>query len=120
VLGPDPYEAEATAALAVTRRELAAALPYELEDLTLCHGAAGSADVLLTAGDDELPAELGRTALDRYAPGGGWPCGLLGGTTPALYRGLTGIAWFYLRLHDPTTPSPLALPLQLTAPVVAP
>ena len=45
MLGPDPYEAEASAALAITRRELAAAIPYELEDLTLCHGAAGSADV---------------------------------------------------------------------------
>jgi lantibiotic modifying enzyme len=117
VLGPDAYEAEATAALARTRRELAAALPYELEDVTLCHGAAGAADVLLSAGDCDLAAELGNTALERYAPTGDWPCGLLGGTTPALYRGLTGIGWFYLRLHNQTTPSPLALPLRLTAPV---
>ena len=117
MLGPDPYEAEASAALAITRRELAAALPYELEDLTLCHGAAGSADVVLSAGDRNLPAELGHIALERYAPTGDWPCGLLGGTTPALYRGLTGIGWFFLRLHDPATPSPLALPLRLTAPV---
>ena len=117
LLGPDPYEAEATAALAITRRELTAALPYDVEDLTICHGAAGSADVLLTAGDYDTAAELGDVALERYGPTGRWPCGLLGGTTPALYRGLTGIGWFYLRLHDPTIRSPLALPLRLTAPV---
>ena len=116
VLGRDPYEAEAISALAITRRELNAAIPYELEDATICHGAAGSADVLLSAGDYDIAAELGHAALERYAPTGRWPCGLLGGTTPALYRGLTGIGWFYLRLHDPTTPSPLALPLRLTAP----
>jgi lantibiotic modifying enzyme len=117
VLGPDAYEAEATSALDITRRELAAALPYESEDLTICHGTAGSADVLLSAGDHDLAAELGTAALERYGTSGRWPCGLLGGTTPALYRGLTGIGWFYLRLHDPTIPSPLALPLQLTATV---
>jgi lantibiotic modifying enzyme len=117
VLGPDPYEAEATSALDITRRELAAALPYEIEDLTICHGAAGSADVLLSAGDHDLAAELATAALERYGPTGNWPCGVLGGTTPALYRGLTGIGWFYLRLGDPTIPSPLAVPLRLTAPV---
>jgi class II lanthipeptide synthase len=118
VLGRDPYEAEAISSLAITRRELNAAIPYDLEDATICHGAAGSADVLLSAGDYDIAAELGHAALERYAPTGHWPCGVLGGTTPALYRGLTGIGWFYLRLHDPTMPSPLALPLRLTAPTV--
>jgi lantibiotic biosynthesis protein len=115
ILGLDRYEAEAISALAITRRELAAAIPYDLADATICHGATGSADVLLTAGDYATAADLGHAALERYASIGQWPCGLLGGTTPALYRGLTGIGWFFLRLHDPATPSPLTAPLQLTA-----
>ena len=119
VLGRDPYEAEAISALAITRRELTAAIPYDLEDATICHGATGSADVLLTAGDSATAADLGRAALERYGETGQWPCGLLGGTTPGLYRGLTGIGWFYLRLHDPAIPSPLTVPLQLTATIAA-
>jgi lantibiotic modifying enzyme len=117
VLGNDPYEAEAIGALAATRRELAAAIPYDLEDATICHGATGSADVLLTAGDYATAANLGLAALERYGASGHWPCGLLGGITPGLYRGLTGIGWFYLRLHNPEIPSPLTVPLRLTATV---
>ena len=119
MLGRDPYEAEAISALAMTRRELTAAIPYDLEDATICHGATGSADVLLAAGDYATAADFGHAALERYGATGRWPCGLLGGTTPALYRGLTGIGWFYLRLHDPTIPSPLTVPLRLTATVAA-
>ncbi|MGH2969196.1 MAG: hypothetical protein ACRDK0_09045, partial [Solirubrobacteraceae bacterium] len=53
-----------------------------------------------------------RVALERHAAtGDGWPCGAAGGTTPGLMRGLSGIAWWFLRLHDDRTPSPLTLPL---------
>ena len=117
VLGPEPYEREAALALETTRRLLAAALPYEIDDLTLCQGAYRDADVLLCGERSEEAVELGHAALERYAASGQWPCGPLGGTTPALFRGLSGIGWWFLRLHDRTVPSPLALPTRLTASV---
>ncbi len=111
VLGPEPCGHDAEVALETTRRWLAAALPHEIEDLSLCHGAAGAADVLLSANDGDLAAELGHVALERHAVDRAWPCL----ATPALLLGSSGIGWLFLRLHDPATPSPLALPDRLTA-----
>jgi len=120
VLGWDVCGPDAEIALETTRRSLAEALPYELGDLSLCHGVAGTADVLLCGatvlGDrchqaSELCADLGRVTLERYAAtGDGWPPGAAGGTTPALFRGLAGIGWWLLRLHDDAIPSPLTIP----------
>jgi lantibiotic biosynthesis protein len=113
VLGPDPGRREAEVALETTRRHLASVLPYEIDDLSLCHGAAGSADVLMCGaaalGDrSREAAALGRVALERYDPDRGrWPCGSLSGTTPGLFQGLSGIAWWFLRLGDERVPSPL-------------
>jgi lantibiotic modifying enzyme len=126
VLGAEDCAHDAELALETTRRNLAGTLPYETEDLTLCHGAAGSADVLLCAAAalgerwrhvGGLAGELGCLALERYgARGGEWPCGAARGTTPGLFRGLSGIAWWFLRLHDRAIPSPLTMPIsQLTA-----
>jgi lantibiotic modifying enzyme len=118
VLGPGPHRDDAETALEATHRHLADALPYAFEDLTLCHGAAGAADALLAGADAlgggwheaaHVATDLGRVAIDRYAGTGDWPCDVAG-TTPALFRGLSGIGWFFLRLHDRTTPSPLLLP----------
>jgi lantibiotic biosynthesis protein len=116
---------EAAIALETTRLDLAGRLPHEIEDLTLCHGAAGSADVLLCGGaalgEDRQDAvalayELGRVSLERHdGTGADWPCGVAGGTTPNLFQGLSGIGWWFLRLHDPTIPSPLTLPIRLTS-----
>jgi lantibiotic modifying enzyme len=120
VLGPGRYEGELGLALEATRRQVVAALPYEIEDLTLCHGAAGAAEALLCGaaalgGRCDEAAELGSVALERFAATGArWPCGALGETSPALFRGLSGIGWWLLRLHDPTIPSPLSVPLRLT------
>jgi lantibiotic modifying enzyme len=112
MLGPDPYEGEAEIALEATRRHLAGALSYEIEDLSLCHGLAGSADALLCAAPSDLAVDLGRVAIERHAAdGGSWPCGADRGTTPGLFLGLSGIAWLFLRLHDPAIPSPTALPI---------
>jgi lantibiotic modifying enzyme len=118
VLGPGPHADDAEVALETTRRHLAESLPYEIEDLSLCHGAAGAADVLLCAADAlgerfsaaaNLAADLGHVALERYGgPNGRWPRGVASGTAPGLYRGLSGIGWFFLRLHDPAIRSPLA------------
>jgi hypothetical protein len=91
----------------------------DLKDLTLCHGASGAAEVLPSA--TGLPAELGRAAIDRYDPSShSWPCGMPSGTTPALFQGLSGIGWWFLRLADTTVPSPLTVPIELTAPLTAP
>jgi class II lanthipeptide synthase len=115
VIGDEPYALEADAAVGVVRRELEAALAFDIDDLTLCHGAAGWADALLCAEFSELPKALGHTALERYGASGRWPCTPLGGTTPSLFRGLSGIGWFLLRLHTSELPSPLTFPARLTA-----
>jgi lantibiotic biosynthesis protein len=122
VLGAGACTHDAEVALEATHRELARALPHEIEDLTLCHGAAGSADVLLcgaTARGDRwcdapaLAGELAYVALERHdATRREWPCGASGGTTPGLFRGLSGIGWWFLRLHDRAIPSPLTMPIR--------
>jgi lantibiotic biosynthesis protein len=121
VLGPGGFQDEAELALEATHGELARVLGEEIEDLTVCHGAAGAAEVLLAGAaalggrwrDAASPArELGHVAIERYgAEGNDWPCGAAGGTTPTLFRGLSGIGWWFLRFHDPAMDSPLTLPV---------
>jgi lantibiotic modifying enzyme len=100
---------DAERALATTRRHVAGLLEHEIEDLSLCHGAAGSADVLLNAaGSSPEAARLGQHALARHGDGREpWPGGVRGGVTPGLFLGLSGIGWWLLRLHDARIPSPL-------------
>jgi lantibiotic biosynthesis protein len=89
--------------------ELLVATP---DDFSLCHGAAGAADVLLYAGREtlgQLAAEIGRQGIERHlgpetAP---FRCGVAVGETPALMLGFAGIGMFYLRLSDPGVESPL-------------
>lgn len=122
LLGPAGPADDAEIALETTRRHLAAAVRRDLKDLTLCHGASGAAEVLSSAygAATGLPAELGRAAIDRYDPSSrSWPCGMPSGTTPALFQGLSGIGWWFLRLADASVPSPLTVPIQLTAPLAA-
>ena len=117
VLGPGPHLGDAEIALETTRRHLADALPYAIDDLSLCHGLGGAADVLLHAAAAfslrwrrvaQVVTELGHVMLERYADQGRpWAGGTDGGTTPGLFLGLSGIGWLFLRLHDPATPTPL-------------
>ena len=110
VLGPHADSGDIALATAAAERHLAGVLPYAIEDLSLCHGLAGTAEALLCAGHRiDLAAELGRTAIERHALAGDWPCAAPGGVTPGLFRGHAGIGWFLLRLHDPRIPSPLAV-----------
>ena len=81
-------------------------LPYAIEDLTLCHGAAGAADVLLPGGRPAAAARGATSPPSSAAAANVRAAGDLAvrrarGTTPALFRGLSGIGWFFLRLHDP-------------------
>jgi hypothetical protein len=124
LLSEGGYLEEAQIALETTRQGIAPALARPRTDFSLCHGLTGLAEVLLAGADSPdlvaaparaLALEVTRTGAARY--GGAeqaWPGGVTG-ATPALLVGLAGIGLFYLRRHDPTTPSPV-LPLTLTIP----
>jgi class II lanthipeptide synthase len=107
----DPERRDATYALDTTRRHVAGLLDSEIVDLSLCHGAAGACDVLLSAaGPTPEAVALGQLALERHFAGSEpWPCGVAGGTTPGLFLGHSGIGWWLLRLHDGRLPSPLGI-----------
>jgi lantibiotic biosynthesis protein len=109
VLGSAAEARDADLAVGTTRDHVAGLLDRDIEDFSLCHGATGSADVLLSAGNRRGEADgLAQFALERHAADeDGWPCGVPGGTTPGLFLGLSGIGWWFLRLHDDQVPSPL-------------
>jgi lantibiotic modifying enzyme len=111
LLGKGPWTKDAEIAVTTTKRHLSAALRHAIDDLSLCHGTGGAAVALLAAGDRNAAEALGGVALDRYGERGDWPCGVYG-TTPGLFRGLSGIGWLFLCLHDPSIPAPLSLPGQ--------
>nr|WP_315486760.1 type 2 lanthipeptide synthetase LanM [uncultured Undibacterium sp.] len=77
---------------------------------SLCHGAAGNAELLIVAGQRfqrqpliDIAEKIGQHGIDTYAKlGVAWPCGNGGaGETPNLMLGTAGIGYFYLRLFDP-------------------
>ena len=106
VLESDAVRADARTAIATTRRHLAAVMEREIEDLSLCHGAAGAAEAVSGDGDRSGEAvALGHAALEQHAATA-WPCGLPSHSLPGLFQGLSGIGWWLLRLHDDRIPSP--------------
>ena len=110
---------EASSGLRTTRETTEAILRSGIGNFSLCHGLAGNAEVLLygsqvlgqhTTGGSGLTHEVAHHGIERYAKRGhSWPCGTGSGQTPNLMLGLAGIGYFYLRLHDPATPSVLIL-----------
>jgi lantibiotic modifying enzyme len=103
---------EAHLAINTTRNGLLASN----SNYSLCHGVAGNADILLTAGivlnDQSLTqraAEAGRFGIERVVNYNmNWPGGVsdpMGSNTqydnPSLMLGLAGTAYFYLRLANP-------------------
>lgn len=108
---------DADRALKLCERHALELLAQEPDDFSLCHGAGGTGDVLLTAADSPdgrlsvLAAEVGRWGIGRRdRPGAAsFACGVPQGVTPGLLLGLAGIGMFYIRLLDPEVPSPLLL-----------
>jgi lantibiotic biosynthesis protein len=110
LVASEPLLREADMALAACNRYVGNLLVSAPEDFSLCHGAAGAADVLLhaTNGSGDLAAKLGRWGIELYArPTARFPCGVPQGATPGLLLGFAGIGMFYLRLADPGVQSPL-------------
>ncbi len=103
---------EADVAFARCERHVGDLLLSAPDDFSLCHGAAGAADVLLCAanGRADLAGQLGRRGIELYAgPAARFPCGVPLGETPGLLLGFAGIGMFYLRLAYPAVQSPLLI-----------
>ena len=110
------------------RRDLRAAVDSTLGSIrgdelraanfSLCHGTAGNCELPLAAcqvlGDPvlrEACLEAAQYGWETFGKdGGGWPCGTLTGEAdPSLLIGEAGIGTYFLRLADPSLPSPLLL-----------
>ena len=87
--------------------------------MTLCHGLAGSAELMLlafeaTGLEEHLRAarRVGDFILQlRDRNGGRWTAGLPGGEdVPGLMLGRAGLAALFLRLHDPSAMESPMLP----------
>jgi lantibiotic modifying enzyme len=112
------YRAEALVALETTKEHLRRWLTVGRPNYSLCHGAAGNAEVLLMGirsgvavgfESDGLIEATARMGAIAYGPGGNWPCGVgSGGFSPGLMVGLAGIGHFYLRIARGDVPSVLA------------
>jgi lantibiotic biosynthesis protein len=103
LLRSEALREDADAALAITRRHVAELGSLAPDDFSLCHGAAGAADVLLEGDrDSRLARRIGDVGIERHHLGStSFPCGVAHGQTPGLLIGLAGIGLFYLRLADP-------------------
>jgi lantibiotic modifying enzyme len=102
---------DAEIAVAACERHGAGLMGRIPRDFSLCHGAAGTGDVLLRAGAGRDDPRT-RLAVDI---GTHLSCGLAHATSPALFLGLAGIGMFHLRLSDPAVASPLLVhPAALT------
>lgn len=83
-------------------------LPGKL-NYSLCHGAAGNAELMIEAAEQlkrpALKSVAEKVALDGHTfyvkQGLPWPCGNAGvGESPGLMLGIAGIGHFYLRMYD--------------------
>ena len=115
--GQDIYLQEAKVALQSTDASLDdEALAHT--NYSLCHGASGNAELLLHGArqlDDahllERCHQVARRGHREWEEGDApWPCGTMDtANDPSLLIGEAGIGSFYLRLVDPSVPSPLLL-----------
>ena len=113
----DTYRAAARIALATTQAALDNMMRLPRHDATLCHGAGGLSEIAWTGGQwlgDAALAEAaraaGRALIDKYAASGSWPSGVAtAGPNPSLMLGTAGIGMHFLRLHAPSTVSPVLI-----------
>jgi lantibiotic biosynthesis protein len=110
---------DAEIALATSERWGADLLAQAPEDFSLCHGAAGAADVLFSAGDrcEDLAFALGRHGIELYVDSETtrFPSGLPVGETTGMMLGSSGIGMLYLRLFESHVDSPLCVRLTARA-----
>ena len=108
--GDELYRTEAESALRTTSKMLSSSAYTEQNNLSLCHGLTGNADLLIYASEIardndslNLVQQIGEQGIARYRKNNlPWPCGVPGaGEAPNLMLGLAGIGYFYLRLCDP-------------------
>lgn len=102
-------------ALRVAARALLGGFGGGAANYSLCHGAAGDAELFMLAAELLGDAEAGRIVLavawqglESFAePKAPWPSGVPGaGEAPGLMLGQAGTGYFYLRVADPAaTPS---------------
>jgi len=99
---------EADVALATTASSVSDFNRRGVGNFSLCHGAGGNADILLSAGRQlgrselvELARETGAAGWERFGENRpAWPCGFAGEAhTPNLMIGLAGMGLFFLRLR---------------------
>lgn len=107
------YKKEAINASLTTAESLKVSLERGLNDYSLCHGISGQADILMqmtystNQEIDDLIVEAANRGIKLYGKSiSGWPCGCPG-ESPGLMLGLSGIGYWYLRLHNPSIQSPL-------------
>lgn len=112
--------AEASAAIQAVRDLVIAAgtamRAGQALDLSLCHGLAGAAELLVMAAsvlenEAHLRAarRIGRLMIEHRDQVGSWPCGVPGaGEVPDLFLGLAGIGLTMLRLHEPDRAVPFS------------
>jgi lantibiotic modifying enzyme len=109
ILNNPEYEQEAEIALLRTASAVHQAIRSpDAYDFSLSNGAAGLADVLLTADQlsettrfHALVRELADVGIKRFRAECAWPSGVSGGDNPGLLLGLAGTGYFYLRLANP-------------------
>lgn len=118
--------AELDAAIHTTATVLSMPWVPNIGNYSLCHGASGNAELLLTAAQQlgrpelmQVAEKVGMEGYYNYAlPDLPWPCGVSGGgETPGLMLGTAGIGHYYLRLHDPAS-VPSVLLIEPAAPAV--
>jgi hypothetical protein len=115
ILNKDSFKGEALIALETTRQMVQETIHSGACNFSVCHGLAGNGEILMEGervlGADfsigqEMAREVGSAGKNMYGFNPDrWPCGLGGGMTPGLMCGLSGIGYFYLRLHNPAVPS---------------
>jgi lantibiotic biosynthesis protein len=109
---------EAAIAISTTIRNLYGNAELSQTNYSLCHGLGGNCEALLYGAEilgqpdlrNEAVAVAKRgieTYQDAYTP---WPCGGPAGLECAgLLQGLSGIAYFYLRVADPVRTAPVLI-----------